>query len=73
MPADIGTKPIGPSRLTDLIKVCDLWAPHLADSSEPPRPQVASLNSKQSEVAKALLCIIVLGTDIWCSGIEPCK
>ena len=60
MPADIGTKPIGPSRLTDLIKVCDLWAPHLADSSEPPRPQVASLNSKQSEVAKALLALLFL-------------
>ena len=57
MPADIGTKPVGPSRLTDLIKVCDLWAPHLADSSEPPRPQVASLNSRQSEVAKALLAL----------------
>eukprot|EP00439_Symbiodinium_sp_Y106_P055609 s1913_g7.t1 len=60
MPADMGTKPVGPSRLEDLIKVCDLWAPHLAESSETPRPQLASLQSKQTDVAKALLALLLL-------------
>ena len=40
--------------------MCDLSAPHLAVSSEPPRPQVASLKSGQTNVAKALLALIFL-------------
>ena len=36
MPADLGTKPVGPSRLEDLIKVCDLWAPQVFTGSSPP-------------------------------------
>ena len=60
MPADIGTKPVGPSRLEDLMRVCDLWAPHLAESKEPPRPQVASMSCEQSSVAKALLALLLL-------------
>ena len=60
MPADIGTKPVGPSRLEDLLKVCDLWAPHLKNSSEPPRPQLASLHCRHTDVAKALLALIFL-------------
>ena len=60
MPADLGTKAVGPARLEDLIRVRDLSAPHLAVSSEPPHPQVASLKSGQTNVAKALLVLIFL-------------
>ena len=60
MPADVGTKAVGPARLEDLIRVCDLWAPHLHVSSEPPRPQVASLTGGQTNVAKALLAMLLL-------------
>lgn len=67
MPADIGTKPVGPSRLEDLIKVCDLWAPQVTSSATPPRTQVATMHSKPGEVSKALLALLVL---IQVSGVD---
>ena len=60
MPADVGTKPVGPARLEDLVRICDLWAPSLDKNIEPPRPQVASLQGNQTNVAKALLALIFL-------------
>ncbi|CAE7923316.1 RE2 [Symbiodinium sp. KB8] len=50
MPADLGTKPVGPARLEDLVKVCDLWAPHLEQSSDPPRPSVAAVRLIESSM-----------------------
>ena len=55
MPADLGTKPVGPARLEDLIKVCGLRVPNGHASPDPPRPQVASLKAGQTDVAKLLL------------------
>ena len=43
MPADSGTKAVGPARLEDLIKVFDFWAPHSQTSLDPPRT-VSSLD-----------------------------
>ena len=60
MPADLGTKPVGPARLEDLIKVCDLWAPHLSSSVDPPRPQVAAMHRTPGEVSRALLALLLL-------------
>ena len=60
MPADLGTKPVGPARLEDLIRVCDLWAPHLVEQLDPPRPQVASMQGPPTNVAKALLALILV-------------
>ncbi|CAE7369176.1 RE1 [Symbiodinium sp. CCMP2592] len=59
MPADLGTKPVGPARLQDLIKICDLWAPGSGDSAEPPRPQVAGFAVGQHGVIKALLALLL--------------
>ena len=60
MPADLGTKAVGPARLEDLIKICDLWVPNGRVSTSPPRPQVASLKAGQTDVAKALLALLLL-------------
>ena len=60
MPADLGTKPVGPARLEDLVKVCDLWAPHLEQSSDPPRPSVAAVRSMPSGFMSTLLALIMV-------------
>ena len=67
MPADLGTKPVGPARLEDLIKICDLWAPHLSPSMEPPRPQIAAMHRTPGEVSKALLALLLL---VQVSGVK---
>ena len=74
MPADLGTKPVGPARLEDLLKVCDLWTPHLDVSKEPPRPSVAALSSGPSGFASTLLALLMLvqihGAKAWEFRVE---
>eukprot|EP00439_Symbiodinium_sp_Y106_P048617 s1930_g6.t1 len=60
MPADLGTKPVGPARLEDLLKLCDLWIPHLDVNDEPPRPSVAALRSSPSGLMPTLLALLML-------------
>ena len=60
MPADLGTKPVGPARLEDLLKLCDLWIPHLDVNDEPPRPSVAALGSSPSGLTPTLLALLML-------------
>ena len=52
MPADLGTKPVGPARLEDLLKVCDLWTPHLDVNKEPPRPGLGPSPGASSQNSK---------------------
>ena len=60
MPADLGTKPVGPARLEDLLKLCDMWTPHLEASEEPPRPSVATVQSGLSGFMSTLLALLML-------------
>ena len=60
MPADLGTKPVGPARLEDLLKLCDLWIPHLDMNDDPPRPSVAALRSRPSGLMPTLLALLML-------------
>ena len=60
MPADLGTKPVGPTRLEDLLKICDLMTPHLQSDEEPPRPTVATVTSAPSGFMSTFLASIML-------------
>ncbi|CAE7637232.1 LZTR1, partial [Symbiodinium sp. CCMP2456] len=60
MPADLGTKPVGPARLEDLIKLCDLMNPYICESDEAPRASVAAMNVKPSGLAHMLLALLLL-------------
>ena len=60
MPADLGTKPVGPTRLEDLLKICDLMTPHLQSDEEPPRPTVATVTSAPSGFMSTFLALITL-------------
>ena len=60
MPADLGTKPVGPARLEDLLRLCDLWTPHLEPNENPPRPSVAVLQSSPSGFTSTLLALLML-------------
>ena len=60
MPADLGTKPVGPARLEDLLRLCDLWTPHLEPNDNPPRPSVAMVQSSPSGFTSTLLALLML-------------
>ena len=60
MPADLGTKPVGPARLEDLLRLCDLWAPHLDSEDKAPRPSVAALSTSPSGFMPTLLALLML-------------
>ena len=55
MPADIGTKPVGPSRFEDLIGVLGLHCPHLTPPQGPPNPKVAALKTGVTRLLIALI------------------
>ena len=57
MPADIGTKPVGPTRFEDLVSLLGLHCPHMEVRNQPPNPKVAAL---RTGVAKMLLALIIL-------------
>ena len=57
MQADIGTKPVGPSRFEDLVSLLGLYCPHLEPRTHPPNPKVAAI---QTGVTKLLLALILL-------------
>ena len=60
MPADLGTKPVGPARLEDLLRLCDLWTPHLEHMEDPPRPSVARVQSSPSGFMSTLLALLMI-------------
>ena len=64
MPADLGTKPVGPARLEDLLKLCDLDVPHVKLSSDPPRPSVAAMNSTPSGFMSTFLALLMLAQSV---------
>ena len=60
MPADLGTKPVGPARLEDLLRLCDLWTPHLEATTDPPRASVARVQSSPSGFMSTLLALLMI-------------
>ena len=60
MPADLGTKPVGPARLEDLLRLCDLWTPHLESTKDPPRASVAKVQSSPSGFMSTLLALLMI-------------
>ena len=54
MPADVGTKPVGPTRFEDLVHTMDLHSPHLPQPKGPPNPKVAALRTGMTPIK--LLC-----------------
>ena len=57
MPADIGTKPVGPTRFDDLVGLLGLHCPHMEPRTQPPNPKVAAL---RTGAEKMLLALILL-------------
>ena len=56
MPADIGTKPVGPSRFEDLIGIMSLHCPKLSSQPRgPPNPKVAALKTGVTRLLIALM------------------
>ena len=56
MPADLGTKPVGPTRFEDLVNLTGLHCPHLPAPTQPPNPKVAAL---KTGVARLLIALIL--------------
>ena len=69
MPADIGAKPVGPSRFEDLVRLLGLDCPHLPEHASPPNPKVAAL---KTGAAKFLLALILLNqvSQVECHRME---
>ena len=78
MPADIGTKPVGPTRFEDLIHVMELHCPHLSPPKGPPNPTVALLKAGMTRLLIALMLCNQATTAkawsgsqrVWREGIE---
>ena len=78
MPADIGTKLVGPTRFEDLIHVMELHCPHLLPPRGPPNPKVASLKTGMTRLLIALMLFNQATTakawsgsqGVWQEGIE---
>ena len=60
--ADVTTKAVGPQRLADLMRVMDLYAPHMEVCEDPPKPSVAAV--KTSSVATLVLIALLLLTRV---------
>ena len=56
MPADIGTKPVGPTRFEDLVHLVGLHCPNLPTPNQPSSPKVAAL---KTGVARLLIALIL--------------
>ena len=56
--ADIATKAVGPQRLADLMRVMDLYTPHMEECNDPPCPSVATL--KAPSIATTALMALLL-------------
>ena len=56
--ADVATKAVGPQRLADLMRVMDLYTPHVEECNDPPRPSVATLKTP-SVATKALIALLL--------------
>ena len=58
-PADVANKAVGPQRLADLMRVMDLYTPHMEACDDPPRPSMAAV-STPSVATKVLIALLLL-------------
>ena len=60
MKADVGTKPVGPARLLDLVKMMGMESDSLEMPSIPPNPKVSSLSVAQGCVVRIIVALLGL-------------
>ena len=60
MKADVGTKPVGPARLLDLVKMMGMESDSLEMPSTPPNPKIASIAVAQGCVVRIILALLGL-------------